>query len=123
MLVVAIIGVLLSVAIYKMAPALDVAKGTKTKADIQMIRTMLLSYSGSNGFYPTTEQGLKALVVRPDSEPAPMSWRRLMEDVPKDAWGTEYIYRNPGLRNSSGYDLYSAGPDRKPDTADDDWGQ
>jgi general secretion pathway protein G len=122
MLVVAIIGVLLSVAIYKMAPALDVAKGTKTKADIQMIRTMLLSYSGSNGFYPTTEQGLKALVVRPDTEPAPMSWRRLMEDVPKDAWGTEYFYRNPGVRNSSGYDLYSAGPDRKPDTADDDWG-
>lgn len=123
MLVVAIIGVLLSVAIYKMAPALDVAKGTKTKADIQMIRTMLLSYSGSNGFYPTTEQGLKALVVRPDTEPAPMSWRRLMEDVPKDAWGTEYVYRNPGTRNPSGYDLFSAGPDRKPDTADDDWGQ
>jgi general secretion pathway protein G len=123
MLVVAIIGVLLSVAIYKMAPALDVAKGTKTKADIQMIRTMLLSYSGSNGFYPTTEQGLKALVVRPDTEPAPQSWRRLMEDVPKDAWGMEYVYRNPGTRNPSGYDLFSVGPDRKPDTADDDWGQ
>src|SRR3982074_909389 len=94
-LVVALIGVLLRVAMYKMAPALDVAKGTKTKADIQMIRTMLLSYSGSNGFYPTTEQGLKALVVRPDSEPAPMSWRRLMEDVPKDASGTENIYPKP----------------------------
>ncbi|MEY2558170.1 MAG: ral secretion pathway protein [Verrucomicrobiota bacterium] len=123
MLVVAIIGVLLSVAIYKMAPALDVAKGTKTKADIQMIRTMLLSYSGSNGFYPTTEQGLKALVAKPSTEPMPASWRRLMEETPKDAWGSEYIYRNPGRRNLNGYDLFSAGPDRIPDTADDDWGQ
>jgi general secretion pathway protein G len=123
MLVVAIIGVLLSVAIYKMAPALDVAKGTKTRADIQMIRTMLLSYNGSNGFYPSTEQGLKALVNRPGSEPVPMAWRRLMEDTPRDAWGMEYIYRNPGRKNPSGYDVFSAGPDRIPDTADDDYGQ
>jgi general secretion pathway protein G len=122
MLVVAIIGVLLAAAIYKMAPALDVAKGTRTKADIQMIRTMLLSYSGSNGFYPTTEQGLKAMVARPETEPAPSSWRRLMDEVPKDAWGMEYVYRCPGVKNPSGYDLYSAGPDRKVDTADDDWG-
>ena len=59
MLVVAIIGVLLSAAIYKMAPALDVAKGTKTKADVQSIRTMLLSYNGMNGSYP---ESLSALV-------------------------------------------------------------
>jgi general secretion pathway protein G len=123
MLVVAIIGVLLAAAIYKMAPALDVAKGTRTRADIQMIRTMLLSYNGANGFYPTTEQGLKALVSRPSTEPQPTSWRRLMDETPKDAWGSEYIYRNPGRKNLSGYDLFSAGPDRIPDTADDDWGQ
>lgn len=123
MLVVAIIGVLLAAAIYKMAPALDVAKGMRTRADIQMIRTMLLSYNGANGFYPTTEQGIKAMVMRPSTEPAPASWRRLMEDVPKDAWGMEYIYRNPGRKNLNGYDIFSAGPDRIPDTADDDWGQ
>ena|ERR1700686_3247058 len=123
MLVVAIIGVLLAAAIYKMAPSLDVAKSMRTKGDIQSIRTSLLSYNAMNGFYPTTEQGLKALVVRPETEPAPSSWKRLMDDVPKDAWGMEYVYRNPGVRNPNGYDLYSAGPDRKPDTADDDWGQ
>lgn len=122
MLVVAIIGVLLAAAIYKMAPALDVAKGTRTRADIQMIRTMLLSYNGANGFYPSTEQGLMALVSRPGSEPAPTSWRRLMEEVPKDAWGSYYIYRNPGRKNAGGYDLFSAGPDRIPDNGDDDWG-
>jgi general secretion pathway protein G len=123
MLVVAIIGVLLAAAIYKMAPALDVAKGMRTKADIQSIRTSLMSYNGANGFYPSTEQGLAALVSRPGSEPAPTSWRRLMEEVPKDAWGSPYIYRNPGRKNSSGYDVFSAGPDRIPDTSDDDWGQ
>jgi general secretion pathway protein G len=122
MLVVAIIGVLLAAAIYKMAPALDVAKGMRTKADIQSIRTSLLSYNGMNGFYPTTEQGLNALVTRPGSEPAPTSWRRLMDELPKDAWGMPYVYRCPGRQNPSGYDVFSAGPDRIPDTADDDWG-
>ena len=106
MIVVAIIGLLLSAAIYKMAPALDVAKGTRVRADIQSIRTSLLTYSSMNGFYPTTEQGLRALVVRPDSDPQPASWRPLMDDVPKDPWGLEYIYRCPGQKNPSGYDLY-----------------
>ncbi|HYM98559.1 MAG TPA: type II secretion system protein GspG [Aestuariivirgaceae bacterium] len=111
MLVVAIIGVLLAAAIYKMAPALDVAKVMRTKGDIQAIRTSLLAYNGMNGFYPPTEQGLNALVPR------------LMEEVPKDAWGTIYIYRYPGRRNPNGYDVFSAGNDRIPDTADDDWGK
>jgi len=118
-----VVIVLFSAAIYKMGPTLDIAKGVKTRADIQTMRTMLLSYSAINGFYPTTEQGLKALVVRPETEPAPPSWRRSMDAVPKDPWGSEYVYRNPGVKNPSSYDLFSAGPDRKPDTADDDWGE
>jgi len=108
MLVVAIIGVLLAAAIYKMAPALNVAKETRTRGDIQGIRTMLLSYNGLNGSYP---ESLSALVPR------------LMEEVPKDAHGSPYVYRYPGRRNAAGYDLFSAGPDRIPDTADDDWGR
>jgi general secretion pathway protein G len=123
MLVVAIIGVLLAAAIYKMAPALDVAKAMRVKADIQSIRTGLLAYSGSVGFYPSTEQGLNALVSRPGSEPAPTTWRKLMDEVPKDPWGSTYIYRYPGRKNAGGYDLFSAGQDRIPDTADDEWGQ
>jgi general secretion pathway protein G len=122
MLVVTIIALLLSAAIYKMGPAVDVAKKTKVQADIQSIRTMLMAYSGRNGFYPSSEQGIKALVTRPGSEPIPTQWTQLMEGVPKDAWGMEYVYRCPGQKNSSGYDIFSAGPDRIPDTADDDWG-
>jgi general secretion pathway protein G len=111
MLVVAIIGVLLAAAIYKMAPSLEVAKGVRTKGDIQGIRTMLLSYNGTNGYYPSTDQGLNALVPR------------LMEQLPKDAWGQLYVYRCPGRANPNSYDLFSAGPDRIPDTGDDEWGK
>lgn len=97
--------------LYKMAPALDVAKAAKARADIQSLRTSLLAYNGMNGSYPTTEQGLRALVPR------------LIDEVPKDSWGNEYIYRCPGLKNPNGYDLFSAGPDRILDTIDDDWGR
>ena len=121
MLVVTIIGLLLAAAIYRMAPSVDVAKQTRVDADIQMLKTMLIAYSGRNGFYPTTEQGLKAMVTRPDSDPVPTSWTQLMESVPRDPWGSEYVYRCPGTKNPSGFDLFSAGPDRTPDTADDKW--
>jgi general secretion pathway protein G len=108
MLVVAIIGVLLAAAIFKMSPSLGVAKEVRTKGDIMSIRTMLLSYNGSNGSYP---ESLSALVPR------------LMEEVPKDAYGSPYVYRYPGRRNPASYDLFSSGPDKIPDTADDDYGK
>jgi general secretion pathway protein G len=123
MLVVTIIAILLGAAIYKMAPAVDVAKVTRIQADIQMLKTMLLAYSGRNGFYPTTEQGVKALAQRPESEPIPAQWTQLIESPPKDPWGIEYVYRSPGTKNPNGYDVFSCGPDRIPDTADDVWAQ
>jgi len=122
MLVVTIIALLMAAAIWKMSPALGVAKGTRIDADIKGIRTLLMTYQGMNGFYPTTEQGLRALVVRPDGEPIPNRWNQMMESVPTDPYGKEYIYRCPGQKNPNGYDLFSAGPDRIPDTADDDYG-
>jgi len=122
MIVVTIIALLLGAAIYNMAPSLGVAKSTRVQADIKSIKTTLMTYNGLNGFYPTTEQGLGALVARPSSEPVPSRWNQLMDNVPQDPWGSSYIYRCPGQKNPSGYDLFSAGPDRKPDTPDDDWG-
>jgi hypothetical protein len=76
-------------------------------------------YESMNGFFPTTEQ---ALVTQPQNDPRPTRWYQLFKELPKDPWGSDYIYRNPGLKNPGGYDLYSAGPDRQADTADDDWG-
>jgi general secretion pathway protein G len=76
-----------------------------------------------NGFMPSTEQGLQALVTQPSSEPKPTRWYQFLKKVPRDPYGTNYIYFNPGRKNPNGFDLYSAGKDRKPDTADDNWGE
>lgn len=71
-----------------------------------------------NYTFPTTEQGLDALVKKPTTDPQPRKWRRLLESVPLDPWGTPYQYEFPGKKNPEGYDLYSFGPDRKPSEDD-----
>ena len=122
MLVVTIIAILLSAAIYKTVGNVEFAKHTKISADLQSLNTQLRLYESMNGFTPTTEQGLEALVTQPATEPRPQRWYQLFKEVPKDPWNNYYIYLNPGKRNATSYDIYSAGPDRKADTADDDWG-
>ena len=119
MLVVMIITVLLGFAINRMGGSLDIAKDIRIKGDIQSLGTQLMVYQVTNGFFPSTEQGLKALVSKPESDPRPRSWRKLMPDVPQDPFGNEYQYQSPGSHNSDGYDLFSAGKDRKAGTADD----
>jgi general secretion pathway protein G len=122
MLVVTIIALLLGAAIYKLGGNVEYARHIRVAADIQGINTQLGLYESMNGFYPTTEQGLQALVTQPNTDPKPTRWYQLYKEPPKDPWGSDYIYRCPGLKNPNGYDLYSAGPDRKPDTTDDDSG-
>ena len=123
MLVVTIIALLMGAAIYKMGGSVEYSRHVRIQADIQGIGTQLKLYESMNGFYPPTEQGLQALVSQPDTEPRPVRWYQLYKELPKDPWQNPYIYRYPGVKNPSGYDLFSAGPDRIPDTADDDWGQ
>jgi general secretion pathway protein G len=122
MLVVTIISLLLGAAIYKLGGNVEYARHTKIAADIQSINTQLKLYESMNGFFPSTEQGIKSLIVQPDTDPKPTRWYQLFKEMPKDPWQSDYIYLNPGRKNPNGYDLYSAGQDRKPDTADDDWG-
>src|SRR5438046_5723658 len=122
MLVVTIIAILMGTAIYKLVGNVEIAKHTAVSADVQALGTQLKLYESMNGFFPTTEQGLQALVVQPDTDPRPARWYQLFKERPKDPWQSNYIYLCPGIKNPSGYDLYSAGPDRKPDTSDDDWG-
>ena len=122
MLVVSIIVIILGVAISKLGNTTAIAKTMRVQADLQAIKTQLQLYESMNGFYPTTEQGLQALVTQPSNDPRPARWYQLFKDLPTDPWGKGYIYKNPGLKNPSGYDLFSAGPDRQADTADDDWG-
>jgi general secretion pathway protein G len=122
MLVVTIIGLLLTAAIFGFRGNVEYSRKVRVQGDIQGITTQLKLYQSMNGFYPTTDQGLQALVVQPDTDPKPSRWLQLFDKVPKDPWQSDYIYRCPGLKNPNGFDLYSAGPDRVPETADDDWG-
>ena len=122
MLVVGIIVIILGVAVSRLGNTTGVAKDMRVRADIQAISTQLKLYESINGFLPTTEQGLRALVVQPESEPKPSRWYQLFKDVPKDPWSIDYIYICPGRKNPESYDLFSAGPDRIIDTADDNWG-
>ena len=123
MLVVSIIAVLMSVAIYKLKGNLEVGRAVAVQSDVRSIGTQLKLYETMNGFMPSTEQGLQALVTQPATEPRPARWTQFFDSLPKDPWHNDYIYLNPGRKNPNGYDLYSAGSDGKPDTADDDWGQ
>ena len=112
MLVVSIIVILLGVAVSKLGNTTGIAKSVAIQADIQAIKSQLRTYEAMNGFLPTTEQGLQALVTKPDSDPVPQRWTQFFEKLPKDPYGNNYIYRNPGTKNTNGYDLFSAGPDR-----------
>lgn len=122
MLVVMIIGLLLGTAIYKLKGNVEISKGVAVQSSLQSIKTQLKLYESFNGAPPTTDQGLTALVTQPQSEPRPVRWTQLLESVPKDPWGKDYVYLSPGRKNPTSYDLYSSGPDRIPDTADDEWG-
>ena len=122
MLVVGIIVIILGVAVSKLGNTTGIAKDMRVRADTQAISTQLKLYESVNGFLPTTEQGLQALVTPPESDPKPTRWYQLFKELPQDPWSNNYIYVSPGRKNPGSYDLYSAGPDRKSDTADDNWG-
>ena len=119
MLVVIIISLLLGAAVKYMAPALGVTKDVVVDGDLQNIGSQLRLYEALTGSLPTTEQGLMALVVQPQSEPKPARWQKLLDQVPKDPWQQEYVYVCPGKHNPQSYDLYSKGPDHIAETADD----
>jgi len=122
MLVVLIIGLLIGMALRFTGGKLDEARRVKVAGDLVQLKTNLMMYQAANGFYPSTEQGLKALVEKPDTEPKPRNWHQLDEVVPRDPWDTEYQYRYPGKHNPKEYDIFSAGPDRNPDTEEDNIG-
>jgi len=119
MLVVVIITLLLGAAIHNMGGNVEIARKARVQQDVSAIKVSLKTYWGFNGFYPTTEQGLKALVAQPTSEPRPRQWTQSFEQVPRDPWDNEYNYVCPGKHNPNSFDLFSSGPDRQAGTADD----
>ena len=119
MLVVMIIVLLLGFAINKLSDPIGTARDAKIKADINSFATTLMMYQSSNGFLPTTSQGLKALMTKPEGEPHPREWRQLFKEMPLDPYGMEYQYVQPGTHNPDSYDIFSAGPNRTPGDVDD----
>lgn len=92
------------------------------KSQIGLFETAIEGFQLNIGSYPTTEQGLGALLAPPADLPNPAKWEGPYlkgNEVPLDPWGTPYQYRFPGDRNPSGYDLWSIGPDRTDGTEDD----
>lgn len=89
----------------------DQARVTVAKTDLKTIATALRVYRLDNGDYPTTEQGLEALVSRPTAPPEPLSYSAdgYLPELPTDPWGKAYVYRSPGT--GAPYDLLSYGKD------------
>jgi general secretion pathway protein G len=113
MVVVVIIGLLAAVVTQQLMGNVDDARASKARQDIQALETALTLYKLDNFRYPTTEQGLAALVTRP-ADPAVTHWKEggYVKRVSKDPWGREYIYESPGTHGE--FDLYSLGADGEP---------
>jgi len=113
MVVVIIIGLLAAVVVPQFLGRVDDARVTKAKGDIQAMETALTLYKLDNFRYPTTEQGLAALVQKP-ADPAVTHWKEggYIKRVSKDPWGRDYQYESPGTHGD--LDLYTLGADGQP---------
>jgi general secretion pathway protein G len=114
MVVVIIIGLLAAVIVPQVINKVDEARISKAKADIQSLETALTMYRLDNSKYPTTDQGLQALVVQP-TDPSIRHWRigGYLQRVSKDPWGADYQYVFPGTHGKE-YDLFTLGADGQP---------
>lgn len=112
MVVVVILGILAAVIVPRFLSRPDEAKVTKAKLDMKSIEEALGLFKLDNGFYPSTDQGLKALVEKPQTGriPSKFSTDGYLKKAPLDPWGNPYIYLSPGL-HSLNYDLISYGAD------------
>lgn len=109
MIVVVIIGVLGALIVPNLMDRPNEARVTAAKTDIARIQQALQLYKVDNFRYPTSEQGLNALVERPTSGPVPANWKRSLDKLPKDPWGHPYQYLSPGLKGD--VDVMSFGAD------------
>lgn len=116
MVVVTILGILAALIVPRVVGRTDDARIAAAKQDIAQIVSALKLYRLDNSRYPTTDQGLRALLERPTTEPVPSNWKQggylERSTLPKDPWGFEYQYLSPGLRGE--IDVFSYGRDGQP---------
>ncbi len=113
MVVIVILGILAGLIVPRIMGRPDEAKQLKAKMQIESIETALKLYKLDNGSYPSTDQGLEALVARSETPPVPRKWRDggYLEKgrVPADPWGNTFVYLSPGVHGD--YDISSYGAD------------
>jgi len=112
MVVLVIIGVLAALIVPNVIERADDARVTAAKTDVNNLMQALKLYRLDNQRYPTSEQGLQALLVRPTSGPAAPNWKPYVEKLPNDPWGRPYQYMNPGIKGE--IDVLSLGADGEP---------
>ena len=118
-IVLGIIAVILGGAISVLGKVGEGAKLKRVDGDFSQIGASLRMYKINAGNYPTSQQGLDALVNKPNSTPVPKRWTQLADEVPLDPWNQEYTYQFPGKRDSSEFELISKGKDGQLGTDDD----
>lgn len=113
MVVVVILGILAAIVVPNIIDRPDAAREAKARQDIKAVESALKLYRLDNYRYPTTEQGLAALVEKPNSQPEPRNWKSggYLDRVPTDPWGNVYHYRNPGQHGQ--IDIYTLGRDNQ----------
>ena len=118
MVVVVILGILAAVLVPKVMDRPDEARKVKASQDIRALEAALNLYKLDNYDYPTTDQGLEALVNQPGGSPEPANWKEggYIDRLPADPWQQPYQYLSPGAHGS--IDIYSTGPDRQPSEDD-----
>ncbi|HEY0923048.1 type II secretion system major pseudopilin GspG [Rheinheimera pacifica] len=119
MVVIVILGIIASMVVPNLIGNQEAAARQKAVVDIQQLESALDMYRLRNGFYPTTEQGMQALVNAPTSQPVPRSFPEggFIRRLPKDPWDEDYILISPGQVGR--IDILSKGPDRTAGTDDD----
>lgn len=119
MLVIIIIGIIVSIAVPRIAGRTERARNVAAKADINSLSAALDAFEIDVGQFPTTEEGLQALVIKPSNMPPETVWNGpYMREIPFDPWNRPFVYRFPGDLGVD-YDLVSLGPDGQEGTADD----
>ena len=121
MVVVVILGILAALVVPKLIGRVDESRVAAAKLDIKNLKAALTMYKLDNQRYPTTEQGLQALVTKPTSGPEAKGWRPggYIEKLPNDPWKNPYQYLAPG-RNNAPYEIFSYGADGQPGGTGDD---
>jgi general secretion pathway protein G len=114
MVVVVILAILAAIIVPRILKRPEQARVVAARQDILAIQNAMALYKLDNGFYPSTDQGIRALVTKPSDDPQPQNWASdgYLKKMPLDPWGNQYKYLQPGKHGS--IDIWSAGP---PDSA------